>query len=145
MVENQNYNGKQSDASELPRTHHLKIKNTYKTHKMLGLLKLGSCWKGFGTYIALSREVCMRNPEQIYFLTPMDFFHTEAHTILLKGSYMSAHVLINLLNELTIKSEAPLNILLLYRHEFIKLNDTGAQMLDLIYHMTKNYFKIVLL
>ena len=64
------------------------------------------------------------------------FFHSEAHTILFKGSYLSAHVLLNLLNELTIKSEAPLNILLLYRNEFNKLNDSGAQMLDFMYHMT---------
>ena len=41
---------------------------------------------------------------------------------------MSAHVLLNLLNELS--------ILLRFCNKFNKFNNTGAQMLDSIYHMT---------
>ena len=44
-----------------------------------------------------------------------------------RGSYMSAHVLLNLLNELW-KRE--------FRNEFNKFNNTGVRMLDFIYHMT---------
>ena len=43
-----------------------------------------------------------------------------------RGSYMSAHVLLNLLNEL--------------RNEFNEFNNTGARMLDSIYHMTLRIF-----
>ena len=55
-----------------------------------------------------------------------------------RGSYMSAHVLLNLLNELRKSDEMrglP-SILLLFRNKFNKFNNTGAQMLDSIYHMT---------
>ena len=45
---------------------------------------------------------------------------------------MSAHVLFNLLNEL------------LFPNEFNKFNNTGARMLDSIYHMTlKSLFNCV--
>ena len=44
------------------------------------------------------------------------------------------HVLLNLLNELS-------NILLLFRNEFNKLNNTGARMLDSIYDMTLKLLK----
>ena len=48
---------------------------------------------------------------------------------------MSAHVLLNLLNELgkRDKMRGLPSILSLFRNEF---NNTGAQMLDSIYHMT---------
>ena len=49
---------------------------------------------------------------------------------------MSAHVLLNLLNELgeKIRCEA-------FSNEFNKFNNTGARMQDSIYHMTlKSYF-----
>ena len=42
--------------------------------------------------------------------------------VIRRGSYMSAHVLLNLLNE--------------FRNEFNKFNNTRARMLDSIYHMT---------
>ena len=51
---------------------------------------------------------------------------------------MSAHVLLNLLNELGKKHKMrglP-SILSLFRNEFNKFNNTGARMLDSIYHMT---------
>ena len=51
---------------------------------------------------------------------------------------MSAHDLLNLLNELG-KSDKMLNkprILSLFHNKFDKFNNTGAQTLDSIYHMT---------
>ena len=55
-----------------------------------------------------------------------------------RGSYMSAHVLLNLLNELRKgdKMRGLLSILSLFRKEFNKFNNTGARMLDFICHMT---------
>ena len=60
-----------------------------------------------------------------------------------RGSYMSAHVLLNLLNKLKKRDKMwglP-SILSLFRNEFNKFNNTGARMLGSIYHMT---FKIIL-
>ena len=50
---------------------------------------------------------------------------------------MSAHVLLNLLNELRNRDKMRgLRIILsLFRNEFNKFNNTGARMLDSIYHM----------
>ena len=51
---------------------------------------------------------------------------------------MSAHVLLNLLNELgkRYKMLGLPSILFLFRNEFNKFNNTRARMLDSIYHMT---------
>ena len=51
---------------------------------------------------------------------------------------MSAHVLLNLLNELgkRNKMRGLPSILSLFRNEFNKFNNTRARMLDSIYHMT---------
>ena len=51
---------------------------------------------------------------------------------------MSAHVLLNLSNELgkSDKMRGLPSILLLFRNEFNKFNNTRARMLDSIYHMT---------
>ena len=51
---------------------------------------------------------------------------------------MSAHVLLNLLNELgkRDKMRGLPRILSLFRNEFNKFNNTRARMLDSIYHMT---------
>ena len=51
---------------------------------------------------------------------------------------MSAHNFLNLLNELgkRDKMRGLPSILSLFRNEFIKFNNTGARMLDSIYHMT---------
>ena len=53
------------------------------------------------------------------------------------GSYVSAHVLLNLLNVLgeKIKCEAVLSILSVFPNEFNKFNNTVARMQDSIYHM----------
>ena len=51
---------------------------------------------------------------------------------------MSAHVLLNLFNELWIRDKMrgfP-SILTLFHNEFNKFNNTRARMLDSIYHMT---------
>ena len=60
---------------------------------------------------------------------------------------MSAHVLLNLLNELRKrdKMQGMSGILSLFQSEFNKFNYTGARMLDYIYHMTLNYFGIIFL
>ena len=55
-----------------------------------------------------------------------------------RGSYMSAHVLLKLLNELGKRNKMrgfP-SILSLFRNEFNKFNKKRARMLDSIYHMT---------
>ena len=51
---------------------------------------------------------------------------------------MSAHVLLNLINELgkSHKMYGLQSILSLFCNEFNKFNNTGARMLDSIYHMT---------
>ena len=59
-----------------------------------------------------------------------------------RGSYMSAHVLLNLLNELwkRDKMRGLSSILSRFRNEFNKFNNIGALMLDSIYHMTLQLF-----
>ena len=58
--------------------------------------------------------------------------------LLYRGSYMSAHVLLNLLNELgkSDKMRGLPSILSLFPNEFNKFNNTRARMLDSFYHMT---------
>ena len=60
------------------------------------------------------------------------------YTEIYRGSYMSAHVLLNLLNELgkRDKMRGLPSILSLFRNEFNKFNNTRARMLESIYHMT---------
>ena len=56
---------------------------------------------------------------------------------------MSAHVLLDLLNKLRKRDKMwglP-SILSLFRNELNKFNNTEAQMLDSIYHMTLKYVK----
>ena len=50
---------------------------------------------------------------------------------------MSAHVLLNLLNQLGKRDKMPglPSILSLFRNKFNKFNNTGARMLDSIYHI----------
>ena len=56
---------------------------------------------------------------------------------------MSAHVLLNLLKELgkSDKMRGLPSILLLFRKEFNKFDNTGARMLDSIYHMALKLIK----
>ena len=60
------------------------------------------------------------------------------HLQIYRRSYMSAHVLLNLLNELgkRDKMRGLPSILSLFRNEFNKFNNTRARKLDSIYHMT---------
>ena len=55
-----------------------------------------------------------------------------------RGSYISAHVLLNLLNELAqkYKMRGLQSILSLFHNEFDKYDKTRTCMLDSIYHMT---------
>ena len=55
---------------------------------------------------------------------------------------MSAHVLLNLLKELRKRDQMQRlpSILPVFRNEFNKYNNTGARMLDSIYHMTLKLF-----
>ena len=48
---------------------------------------------------------------------------------------MRAHVLLNLLNELR-KRDKMRGLAILFHNESNKFNNTGARMLDYIYHMT---------
>ena len=59
-----------------------------------------------------------------------------------RGSYISAHVLLNLLNELgkSDKKRVLWSILSLFRNSFNKFNNIGARMLDSIYHLDLTYF-----
>ena len=54
------------------------------------------------------------------------------------GSYMIAHDLLNLLNELIKgdKIQSLSSLLSFFRNELNKCNNTGAGMIDSIYHMT---------
>ena len=58
---------------------------------------------------------------------------------------MSAHVLLDLLNELgkRDKMQGLPSILSLFHKEFNKFNNTGAQMLDPIYHITLKLLKLL--
>ena len=55
---------------------------------------------------------------------------------------MSANALLHLLNELgkSDKMSGLSNFSSLFRNEFNKFNNTGARILDSIYHMTSKYF-----
>ena len=68
----------------------------------------------------------------------MYYMHTCCYTKINRESYMSAHVLLNLLNESgkRDKRRGLPSILSLFRNEFNKFNNTRARMLDSIYHMT---------
>ena len=61
-----------------------------------------------------------------------------------RGSYRSAHVLLNLLNKLGKRDKnamlAEQNILSLFRNKFNKFNNTGERMLDSIYNITLKLF-----
>ena len=63
-------------------------------------------------------------------------FKPTANQRIYRGSYISAHVLLNLLNELRKTKRCEV-----FSNEFNKFNNIGAQMQDSIYHMTlKSHF-----
>ena len=63
-------------------------------------------------------------------------------SVIYRGSYISANVLLNVLNELrkSDKMRGSPRILSLFRNEFDKFNNTGPRVLDSIYHITLKYF-----
>ena len=71
-----------------------------------------------------------------YFFLPTLTLMIDSYTIS-RGSYISAHVLLNFLNELgrRDKIRGLSSILSLFCNELNKFNNTRAQMLDSIYHM----------
>ena len=70
-------------------------------------------------------------------LSPVNLLSTINRGSYNRGSYTSAHVLLNLLNELgkRDKMRGLPSILSLFRNEFNRFNNTRAQMLDSIYRM----------
>ena len=68
----------------------------------------------------------------------MYLLHHHEPSSLHRGSYMSAHVLLNLLNKLgkRDKMRGLPSILSLFRSKFDKFNNARARILDSIYHMT---------
>ena len=64
--------------------------------------------------------------------------YIEGSQVINRASYISAHVLLNLLNELRKrdKMRGLPSILSLFRNKFNKLNNTRARILDSIYHLT---------
>ena len=68
----------------------------------------------------------------------LNLWYIPAGSVINRGSYMSAHVLLNLSNELrkSDKIRGLLSILSFCRNKFDKFIYTGAWMLDTIYHMT---------
>ena len=78
-----------------------------------------------------------------YFMHKLSYQQTKVKSSLTiydknRGSYISAHVLLKLFNELgkRDKMRGLPSILSLFRNEFNKFNNTRARMLDSIYHMT---------
>ena len=59
-----------------------------------------------------------------------------------RETFMSAHVLLNLINELSNrdKMQGLSNFLSLFPNEFNKFNNTRVQMIDSIYHTLKSHF-----
>ena len=92
----------------------------------------------------ITRDEVLRKARPNYQNQPPNayFENDYAIEILNRGSYMSAHVLLNLFNDLRKrdKMQGLPSILSLFRNEFNKFNNTRARMLDSIYHMRSKLF-----
>ena len=103
-------------------------------HRRRGMLAAGTRYHFSSTYC----HICtMRNHtthESWFNAGRSGIVHCSVH----RGSYMSAHVLLNLSNELgkRDKMRGLPSILSLFRNEFNKFSNARARMLDSIYHMT---------
>ena len=106
------------------------------------LVKMSNCWK---SHALAQIETCHQTVTiaenrfaQAATATTMSLQFVRINMRINRGSYMSAHVLFNLLNELgkRDKMRGLPSILSLFRNEFDKFNNTRARMLDSIYHMT---------
>ena len=73
----------------------------------------------------------------VHLKIPVIFQSISIIKIIYEGSYRSAYVLLNLLNDLgkRDKMRGLPSILHLFRNEFNKVNNTRARMLDSFYHM----------
>ena len=84
--------------------------------------------------------ISVKMPTIVGILTFISMINTisENFKVINRGSHMSGHVLLNLLNELRKrdKMQGLPSILSLFRNEFNKFNNTRARMLDSIYHIT---------
>ena len=114
-------------------------------------LHFACSWSRYGTFqlannkgadqtARMRRLVCacvVRKPPKSGFLASRPSHNADQATTY-RGSYMSAHVLLNLSNELgkRDKMRGLPSILSLFRNEFNKFNNSRAQMLYSIYHMT---------
>ena len=80
----------------------------------------------------------IRNSNELH----LDFYCKVIKKNIYRGSYINAHVLLNLLNKLgkRDKMQGLQSILSLFRNELNKFNNTRTQMLDSFYHM-KNTLK----
>ena len=74
--------------------------------------------------------------QDLHYWNVLGFIHSQ---LIYRGSYMSAHVLLNLLNELgkRDKMRGLPSILSLFRNEFNKFNKTRALMLDYLSYNIK--------
>ena len=87
-------------------------------------------------YLSILLRCCNKNKTKMFIKRPTQKIEIN------RGSYMSAHVLLNLLNKLGKRDKVrglP-SILSLFRNEFYKFNNTRARLLDSIYHMTLRLF-----
>ena len=95
----------------------------------------------FMAYFKAPLRYSLKNwsPKGFRFLSTED---TICHTGINRGSYMNAHVLLNLLNELgkRDKMRGLPSILSLFRNEFNKFNSARARMLDSLSY--DKYFEI---
>ena len=108
------------------RLHRLARVYTCKNATLLEITCHGSFI--FGTEY---RNVC-QSTVPLHYITWTDSYK------IYRISFMSAHVLLNLFNELgkIDKMRGLQSVLSLFRNEFNKFNNTRARMLDSIYHMT---------
>ena len=100
--------------------------------------KLHTCIKCFLFKYSIINGGITEINKEVYRYDRMSLFFIGKSHVINRESYMSAHVLLSLLNELrkSDKMRGLLSILPLFRNEFNKFNNTVARMLDSIYHMT---------
>ena len=92
-------------------------------------------WKGLNLLMSIPTILWYST---VLFRKCIFHFYTSKNWYLYRGSYMSDHVLLNLLNEFgkRDKMRGLSSTLSLFRNEFYKFKNTRARMLDSYYHMT---------
>ena len=125
--------------------HHLEflsLKGSYRCLSESPLVKMSNCWKSHAAaHLSLDNIELLKSIHCVLHLT-RDPFYLRHLSVLNRESYMSAHVVFNLLNELgkRDKRRGLPSFFSLFRNEFNKFNNTRARMLDSIYHMTLRLF-----